>query len=125
MRLSPLQAGQVLRAFGLNGALALGLSACGGAPMGPLTMPPPDGRDEIVAYAPSTYVVNRQAKAISTAGIVIRVTRKDARDFDYSEGARAKAVAETYCKAYNRKLDPRAMGRFSLPNAWVFDGDCV
>lgn len=93
--------------------------------MAPLTMPLPDGRDEVVALAPSTYVVNRRAKSISTSGITIRITRKDGRDFDYSEGARAKAVAQAYCATYNRQLDPRAMGRFSLPNAWVFDGDCV
>lgn len=126
MRLSPFQAGQFLRAYGLNGALVLGLSACAaGAPVSPLTMPLPDGRVEVVPLAPSTYVVNRQAKSISTSGITIRITRKDGPDFDYSEGARAKAVAQAYCATYHRQLDPRAMGRFSLPNAWVFDGDCV
>ncbi len=86
----------------------------------PMTMPQPDGRAQTVRVSLQNFVVNRQAKD----AIVLRVTRLNGRDLDYSDGAVAKKAAEAYCASYNRRLDPAAMGRFSLPNAWVFGGDC-
>lgn len=93
----------------------------------PLTMPLADGRSETVTPSvtgfPNQYVVNRQAKT-SRTGIELRVTRLNGRDLDYAQGKDAKAALEFYCARYNRTLDPAAMGRFSVPNSWVFDGDC-
>ena len=89
----------------------------------PLTMPPADGRDAVVKLDVADFVVNRQARG-APAQVGLRVTRLDGRDLDYSEGRVAKRAADAYCAGFNRSLDPAAMGRFSLPNAWVFDGDC-
>lgn len=101
------------------------LAGCGSAVVTPrskmpLTLPPPDDRAQTVKVGVQSFVVSRQAKDITA----LRVTRIDGRDLDYSEGAVAKKAAEAYCAEYNRGLDPAAMGRFSLPNAWVFGGDC-
>ncbi len=100
------------------------LSACAAptAPArAPMTLPPPDGRGQVVKVGLQNFVVSRQTNDL----IALRVTRIDGRDLDYSEGALAKTAAEAYCAGYNRGLDPAAMGRFSLPNAWVFGGDCL
>ena len=92
----------------------------------PLTMPPADGRSETLTLSvtafPNQYVVNRQAKA---HGIELRVTRLNGGDLDYAQGKAAKAAVEFYCARFNRRLDPVAMGRFSVPNSWVFDRDCL
>ncbi|MBI1172069.1 hypothetical protein GC209_11770 [bacterium] len=105
--------------------LALLVQACGpSAPPGPLTMPLADGREQTVRVSPFTYVVNRRERGESRPGVMLRVTRVNARDLDYSDGLRAKKAVEAYCATFNRQLDPRAVGRFSTPNAWVFDGDC-
>jgi hypothetical protein len=104
-------------------AAGLLLSACveTRAPIvAPMTLPLADGRAQAVKVGLQSFVVNRQAKE----AIGLRVTRVDGRDLDYSEGALAKKAAEAYCASYHRRLDPAAMGRFSLPNAWVFGGDC-
>lgn len=90
----------------------------------PLTMPPADGRGQMVAMAPGTYVVNRQDRGAPRPGIYLRVTRVNGRDMDYSDLLRAKAVATAYCATYHREIDPRAALRFSAPNSWIFDGDC-
>lgn len=94
----------------------------------PLTMPPADGRSETltlhVTAFPDQYELNRQTVATRT-GIALRVTRLNGGDLDYSEGKAAKDAVEFYCAQFNRRLDPVAMGRFSVPNSWVFDGDCV
>ena len=70
---------------------------------------------------PQSFVVNRQQNGATS----LRVTRLNRRDLDYSDGALAKAAAQAYCAQYNRPLDPAATGRFSLPNAWLFGGDCL
>ena len=90
----------------------------------PLTMPPPDGRDQTVVVLPKTFVVNRQARGAIRPGIYLRVTRLNGGDLGYAEGRLAKNAAIAYCATYNRELDPRAIGRFSAPNSWIFDGDC-
>ena len=109
----------------------LALSACM-APSPPVrhpaTMPPADGRSvtltpSVTAF-PNQYVVNRQTMP-SRTGIVMRVTRLNGRDLDYSQGRDAKTAVEFYCAGFNRSLDPQARGRFSVPNSWVFDGDCL
>lgn len=87
----------------------------------PMTLPLPDGRAQTVKVDSHSFVVNRR----ENDGIRLRVTRVDGRDLDYSDRALAKKAAEAYCASYNRGLDPAAMGRFSLPNAWVFGGDCL
>lgn len=87
----------------------------------PVTMPQPDGRAQTVKLGMQRYVVNRQAND----GVRLRVTRLDGRDLDYAAGAKARKAAEAYCASYNRALDPAAIGRVSLPNAWVFGGDCL
>ena len=91
------------------------------APAVPMTLPLADGRADTVLVPPFTYVVSRQPKP---HGFEMRVTR-DGRDFDYSEGLLAKRAAEAWCAKYNRSLAPRARAHFSVPNAWVFDGDCA
>lgn len=90
-------------------------------PKAPLTLPPPDGRAEAVDAEGSHFVVNRMLRQ----AVSLRVTRVRGADLDYSEGRLAKAAAQAYCAVYNRQLDPGAMGRFSLPNSWIFDGDCL
>lgn len=119
----------------LMAAMAL-LSACVTLPpmqttpavLQPLTMPPADGRSQTltlhVAAFPDQYVLNRQTVA-SRTGIALRVTRLNGGDLDHSQGKAAKDAVEFYCAQFNRHLDPVAMGRFSVPNSWVFDGDCV
>ena len=91
----------------------------------PLTLPPADGRSATLTLSqtaiPNQYVVNRQAKP---SGVELRVTRLNGGDLDYSQGKAAKDAVEFYCAQYNRQLDPAAMGRFSVPNSWVFGGDC-
>lgn len=86
----------------------------------PMTMPPADGRAHPVKVGLQRFVLNRRMKD----SMELRVTRIEGRDLDYSEGVLAKKAAEAYCAGFNRWLDPAAMGRFSLPNAWVFGGDC-
>jgi hypothetical protein len=86
-----------------------------------MTLPPADGRAHPVKLGLQDFVINRRA----ADGNGLRVTRVDGRDLDYSDGLVAKKAAEAYCTSYNRRLDPAAMGRFSLPNAWVFGGDCL
>ena len=90
----------------------------------PLTMPMADGRDQTVRVGGFDYVVNRRERGETRPGINLRVTRIGGRDLDYSDGLRAKKAVEAYCATFNRPLDPRAVGRFSTPNAWVFEGDC-
>ena len=87
----------------------------------PLTRPLADGRAQAVRIGPQSFVVNR--RALDQVGL--RVTRVEGRDLEYSEGAIAKKAAEAYCAGFHRRLDPAAIGRFSLPNAWVFGGDCL
>lgn len=103
--------------------ICLMLQACGqttSVPQ-PLTMPPADGRAQIVKLSPKSFVVSRRANT----GVTLRVTRIDGRDLDYSDGLLAKRAAAAYCATFNRPLDPAAMGHFSQPNAWLFDGDCL
>lgn len=103
--------------------LGLMLSACvqtAGVPT-PLTMPPADGRGQVVTATSQDFVVSRRANPTVT----LRVTRVNGPDLDYSEGVVAKRAAQAYCASFNRALDPAALGRYSLPNAWVFGGDCV
>lgn len=117
-----------MRMAGVLGCAALlGLGACaGGRPSEPttLTMPPADGRDAKVTVDSWTYVINRQARG-TPPKVDLRVTRFDGRDLDYSDGRIAKRAAEAYCAGFNRSLDPSALGRFSVPNSWVFKGDCL
>jgi hypothetical protein len=87
-----------------------------------MTMPPPDGRAQVVEVGPRRFVVNRRASP--TQPIALRVTRVGGRDLTYSDGLIAKKAVEAYCASFNRPLDPSAMGRFSTPNSWVFGGDC-
>ncbi len=91
----------------------------------PLTMPPPDGREQKVELLPRTFIVNRRERGAIRPGISLRVTRLAGRDLTYSDAALAKQVADAYCATFNRVLNPRAVGRFSTPNSWVFDGDCL
>ncbi|OZA01640.1 MAG: hypothetical protein B7Y02_17410 [Rhodobacterales bacterium 17-64-5] len=105
-------------------ALCLILAACvpnGSADL-PMTMPPPDGRGQTVKVSSRSFVVNRRVSQGQPA--MLRVTRLNGRDLDYSDGLMAKKAAEAYCASYNRPLDPSAMGRFSAPNSWLFSGDC-
>lgn len=127
--------GQHASRTGLIAAVAL-LSACVNLPpmqttppvKHPLTMPPADGRSQTLTLTvtafPNQYVLNRQTVA-SRTGIALRVTRLNGGDLDYSQGKAAKDAVEYYCAQFNRHLDPAAMGRFSVPNSWVFDGDCI
>lgn len=107
------------------GFLCVMLVACGpkASPM-PLTMPLADGRDQTVRVNPREYVVNRRERGENRPGVELRVTRVKGRDLDYSDGSRARMAAQAYCDSFNRRLDPRAIGRFSTPNAWVYEGDC-
>lgn len=106
--------------------LALLLQACGPtAPPMPMTMPIADGRDQTVNLAPREYVVNRRERGQYRPGVELRVTRVNGRDLDYSDGLRAKKAVQAYCDSFHRQMDPRATGRFSTPNAWVYDGDCL
>lgn len=126
----------VLARLVIAAALTLALSACGNLPpsqttpaaLHPLTMPPADGRSQTLTLSvtafPNQYVLNRQTVATRT-GIALRVTRVNGGDLDYSQGKQAKDAVEFYCAQFNRHLDPVAMGRFSVPSSWVFDGDCV
>ncbi len=99
------------------------LQACAmtAGPGRPLTMPPPDGRAQAVKIGLQNFVVSRRADAL----VSLRVTRIDGADLDYSDGLNAKTAAVAYCATFNRALDPAAIGHFSLPNAWVFGGDCL
>lgn len=90
-------------------------------PKVPLTLPLVDGRGSVVTRAPHDY---RIARTQTAHGFEFRVTRLG-RNFDYSEGLLAKKAAEAWCQQYNRSFSTTALGRFSLPNAWVFDGDCA
>jgi hypothetical protein len=110
-------------------ALLLTLALAGCLPTGipqnragmPMTLPVIDGRASVVTRAPRDYSVSRTQ---TTHGFEFRVTRLG-RDFDYSEGVMAKKAAEAWCQKFNRSFSASAMGRFSQPNAWVFDGDCA
>lgn len=110
-----------------NGVLGLAfvLQACASITHPPLTMPMADGRDQPVQVSGSNYVVNRRERGANRPGIDLRVTRVNGGDLDYSDGLRTKKAVEAYCATFNRPLDPRAFGRFSTPNAWVFEGDCL
>lgn len=120
-----------MRMAGVLGCAAfLALGACMGsntagiAPYaGPLTLPPADGQDAKVRLDSADYVVNRRMRG-EPARITLKVTGLDRRDLGYSDGRVAKRAVEAYCAGFNRSLDPAAMGRFALPNAWIFDGDC-
>ena len=114
-----------MRMAGVLGCAALlGLGACAeNAPPSAMTMPPADGRDQKITVQPWTYVINRQARG-TPPDVSLRVTRVDGRDLDYSDGGLAKRAAEAYCAGFHRSLDPSSVGRFSVPNAWLFDGDC-
>lgn len=108
-------------------ALTLALAGCLPADIpqnradGPLTLPLADGRGRVVHRDPFDYSVSRTQTA---HGFEFRVTRMG-RDFDYSEGLTAKKAAEAFCAQFNRGFSATAMGRFSQPNSWVFDGDCA
>lgn len=107
------------------GLLAL-LSACASAPPQPLTMPAADGRAAEVAPGDGfRYVVTRRAVDHALGGVVLRVTRAGAPELTYSDGLAAKRAAEAYCGQFNRGLDPRAFGRFSVPASWLFEGGCT
>ncbi|MGV8986703.1 MAG: hypothetical protein ACOH2H_10495 [Cypionkella sp.] len=106
--------------------LGLMLQACAQpGPPTPLTMPPADGRAEAVSVSPAHFFVNRRERGEARPGVYLRVVRVNGRDMTYSDGLLAKKVVEAYCATYYRRIDPRALGRFSTPNAWVFDGDCL
>lgn len=107
--------------------LTLALSGCLPADIpqnratAPLTLPLADARGKVVHRAPFDYSVSRTQTA---HGFEFRVTRMG-RDFDYSEGLTAKKAAEAFCAEFNRGFSATAMGRFSQPNSWVFNGDCA
>jgi len=86
-----------------------------------MTLPQVDGRASVITRSPHDYSVSRTQTA---HGFEFRVTRLG-RDFDYAEGGVAKKAAEVWCQQFNRSFSATAMGRFSQPNAWVFDGDCA
>jgi hypothetical protein len=106
--------------------IGLALSACSDAiPPQPMTLPPADGRPEVVQHDSYRYEVGRQALAQAEGKVFLRVTRVGGPDMDYSEGMTAKAVAAEYCGKYNRRLNPVAYGMFSAPASWVFEGGCT
>lgn len=105
--------------------LTLALTGCGEAPAvdkTPLTLPPADGRAQIVRTKAGRFVVNRRQ---TLDGLAVRVTRLNGPDMDYSQGKLAKDAVQAYCQGFNREADPTVMGRFSVPNAWLFAGDCL
>lgn len=110
-------------ALARSALICLILQACSqteSAPQ-PLTMPPADGRAQVVRISSQNFVVSRRANT----GVTLRVTRIEGRDLDYSEGLLAKKAAVAYCAIFLRHFDPAAMGHFSQPNSWLFGGDCL
>lgn len=102
------------------------LAACSSAPPVPLTLPAADGRaEEVVIGDGYRYIVNQQAMGSALGGVYLRVTRASAPELDYSEGLAAKKAAEAWCARYNRALNPAALGRFSIPASWLFEGGCT
>jgi len=92
----------------------------------PFALPPADGRASAVSIGDGfDYVVNLQALERAEGDVLLRVTRAVAPELTYSDGMRAKAVAEAYCAGFNRRLNPVALGAFSTPASWVFEGGCL
>lgn len=95
-------------------------------PSQPMTLPPADGRAAEVGIGDGfLYVVNLQSLQQAQGGIFLRVTRATAPEMDYSDGLTAKKVAEAYCAGFGRHLHPAALGSFSLPASWLFEGGCA
>ena len=90
-----------------------------------LPLPPADGRAaDIVIGDGFRYLVLYRHMDQARGNVVLRITRASAPELDYSDGLVAKRVAEAYCAQLNRPLNPLAGGKFSVPNAWMFEGGC-
>lgn len=91
----------------------------------PLALPPADGRTaQIMIGDGYTYLVLYQRLDQARGKVYLRISRQTAPELDYSDGLVAKRVAQSYCGQYNRPLNPVAGGKFSQPNAWMFEGGC-
>jgi hypothetical protein len=91
-----------------------------------MTLPIADGRAQEISIGDGyRYVVNQQALEQAYGKVFLRVTRATAPEMDYSEGLTASKVAEAYCAGYNRRVDPGAYGKFSVPASWLFEGGCI
>lgn len=107
--------------------ILVAFSACSMGPSPqPMTPPPADGRVHEQGIGDGfRYVVTVQALDQALGGAVLRVTRASAPELTYSDGLRAKKVAQAYCQGFDRDLDPAAYGKFSAPASWLFEGGCL
>lgn len=62
--------------------------------------------------------------AVAVAGRQLRIERQG-QPLHYSEGRLAKDVAAQACAAEGGRYDPRAHGRFTPGQGWIFDGACA
>jgi hypothetical protein len=95
------------------------------APPMALPLPPADGRVEQISIGDGrTYLVLYRHMDQARGGVAIRVTRQGPPELTYSDGLAAKRVAVAFCDQFNRPLNPITGGKFSQPNAWMFEGGC-
>ncbi|MEI6097182.1 MAG: hypothetical protein WCS20_02575 [Alphaproteobacteria bacterium] len=95
------------------------------APPMALPLPPADGRaaDITIGDGRTFLVLYRQIDQ-ARGGVALRITRQGLPELTYSDGLLAKRVAVAFCDQFNRPLNQITGGKFSQPNAWVFEGGC-
>lgn len=83
-------------------------------------MPLAESGPVAVSWQGAGYMVDLQP---TSAGAQMTVSA-DAGAMAMDQGLTAKRVAEAFCAGRGRKIDPRALGRFS-GGVWLFDGGCA